>query len=278
MEIVGQNPNARIQGELFFPSIPSDWGVLVLGGSSGQLDTYTAQLFADTGAIAFAQRWFGRSGLPSEIRDVPLELFIEGIQLLQAKGCSRIAILGRSRGAEAALLIAENCAHVQAVFAISPSSVAWAGTGMDGAPSWTFRDSAIPFVPYDLSWWNEPRMGLVEYREYHQRSLRLDPQATARATIRVERMQAELVLVAGGADTLWPSDEFANSIAQRLSAHGRTSTVLIHPDAGHRILLPGEKTPRSTRHAHGGDDAADAELGSVAWETIVKHMRTAPSP
>ena len=262
--------NPRVQGDLFVPSHPSGWGVLVLGGSSGRLDVHAARLLARAGAIALAQHWFGQPGLPGEIRDVPLELFMEGIDLLESRGCSRVAVLGRSRGAEAALLVAVNDNRVRAVFAISPSSVAWAGAGLDGRPSWTLRGEVIPFVPYDLSWWEQPRQGLIEYREYHERSLNMDPQATAQAHIQVERMRAELILVAGGADALWPSDPFARSIAQRLRDHGRTCQLLCHPEAGHRVLLPGETTPKSQLHAHGGSDHADAELGEAAWNAIVE--------
>jgi uncharacterized protein len=263
----------RVQGDLFRPSRSNGWGVLVLHGSSGRLDIQSARLLANAGATAFAQQWFGQPGLPVAIRDVPLELFFEGVDLLESKGCSRIAVLGRSRGAEAALLLAVYDKRVKAVFALSPSSVAWAGTGLDGGPSWTFGAEAIPYVSYDLSWWNESRQGLIEYREYHERSLRIDPQVTARAHIPVERTQAGIVLVAGEADALWPSDAFAQSIAQRLRDHGRTCDLLLHPEAGHRVLLPGEVRPRSQLHAHGGSDRADAELGAVAWEAIVKCMR-----
>jgi hypothetical protein len=43
----------------------------------------------------------------------------------------------------------------------------------------------------------------------------------------------------------------------------------VHPDAGHRILLPNETTPRSTLHAHGGAEAADRALGQAAWGTML---------
>ncbi len=176
VERVNDPLHPTLQGDLFLPTHPNGWGVLVLNGSSGRLDEHTARLFAGAGAVAFAQRWFGQPGLPAEIRDVPLELFREGVDLLLSKGCSRIALTGRSRGAEAALLAATNDERAKLVVAVSPSSVAWAGTGTDGRPSWTLGGRAIPFVSYDLSWWNEPHQGLVEYREYHERSLRMNPQ------------------------------------------------------------------------------------------------------
>lgn len=212
----------RVKGSLYAPSHPNEWGVLVLGGSSGRLDTHAAELFARAGATVVAQNWFGQLGLPEQICEVPLELFMEGIDVLASNGCSRIAVLGRSRGAEAALLLAVNDDRPCVVFAISPSSVAWAGSRPDCGSFWTLEDKDIPFVSYDLSWWAQPHESPVEYREYHERSLRLDPSATARAQIQVERTLAELLLVAGAADALWPSDTFANSIAERLRAHEKT--------------------------------------------------------
>jgi len=131
VEHISDAQHPTLQGDLFVPSRPNGWGALVLAGSSGRLDLHAARLLANGGAIAFAQRWFREPGLPSEIRDVPLELFMAGIDLLESKGCSRIALLGRSRGAEAALLVAVNDRRAHAVFAISPSSVAWAGSGLD---------------------------------------------------------------------------------------------------------------------------------------------------
>jgi acetyl esterase/lipase len=274
VEHISDAQHPTLQGDLFVPSRPNGWGALVLAGSSGRLDLHAARLLANGGAIAFAQRWFREPDLPSEIRDVPLELFMAGIDLLESKGCSRIALLGRSRGAEAALLVAVNDRRAHAVFAISPSSVAWAGSGLDGRPSWTLGGKEIPFVPYDLSFWGElPREGgLVRYRDLYERSLRNDPGVTERAFIQVERMRAKLILVAGEADALWPSDTFARALVQRLRDHGQASTLLLHPDAGHRILLPGDTTPRSQLHAHGGSDRADIELGEAAWRAIVECM------
>lgn len=79
---------------------------------------------------------------------------------------------------------------------------------------------------------------------------------------------ADLILVAGGDDALWPSGYFARQILQSRQAHGRQATLIFDKDAGHRILLPGETTQRSKLHAHGGSDEADAKLGQNAWRAI----------
>jgi acetyl esterase/lipase len=88
------------------------------------------------------------------------------------------------------------------------------------------------------------------------------------ATIAIEKARARVILVAGGDDALWPSDLFARTLAQRLEAAGKRHVLLIHPKPGHRVLLPGETTPRSAVNAHGGSDEADQTLGLAAWNEI----------
>jgi uncharacterized protein len=77
-----------------------------------------------------------------------------------------------------------------------------------------------------------------------------------------------IVLVAGGDYLHWPSELFARSLAARQAAAGKSASRIFHPEAGHRVLRPGEMTPRSTRHAHGGSDSADKTPGRAAWDAI----------
>ena len=84
IEPVSDALHPRVLGDLFLPSVSNGWGVLVLHGSSGRPDAHSARLLADVGATVLAQRWFGQPGLPAEIRDVPLELFREGVDLLES--------------------------------------------------------------------------------------------------------------------------------------------------------------------------------------------------
>ena len=83
----------------------------------------------------------------------------------------------------------------------------------------------------------------------------------ARPPFLSRQFQRRFVLVAGGDDALWPSLDFAHSIVRRRKDAGKITRLVSAPDAGHRILLPGENTPRSKAHAHGGNDDADARLG-----------------
>jgi len=255
-------------------------GVVVLSGSSGRVDVARARLFAGQGTSALALQWFGGEGQVPGICEIPLETFFAATDFLVGLGCRRIVYVGTSKGAEASLLAAVHDPRIDAVVAISPTSVVWGniGPGRDGASwpersSWTLKGIPCPFVPSNPDWSAEYVDGLASYRGLFQRSLQTFRDEASQAVIRVEAISAEIVLVAGGDDALWPSLDFATSIVQRRRDAGKVTHLVSAPDAGHRILLPGETTPRSALHAHGGNDQADARLGQDAWELIRELLR-----
>ncbi|WJI37261.1 MULTISPECIES: acyl-CoA thioester hydrolase/BAAT C-terminal domain-containing protein [Mesorhizobium] len=252
-------------------------GVVVLSGSSGRVDVARARLFAREGASALALQWFGGEGQVPGICEVPLETFFAATDHLAGLGCRRIVFVGTSKGAEASLLTAAHDSRIDAVVAISPTSVVWGniGPGRDGIAwpersSWTLEGLPLPFVPTDPSWNASHVDGLVSYRGLFEHCLTNFWEEAARAAIPVEAIPAEIVLVAGGDDALWPSLDFAEAIVQRRKDAGKATRLVSAPDAGHRILLPGETTSRSISHAHGGNDRADADLGREAWGYIRK--------
>ncbi len=250
-------------------------GVVVLSGSSGRVDVARARLFAGEVASALALQWFGGEGQVPGICEIPLETFFAATDHLVGLGCRRIVYVGTSKGAEASLLAAAHDPRIDAVIAISPTSVVWGniGPGRDGTSwpersSWTLKRVPLPFVPSNPNWSAEYVDGLASYRGLFQRALQTFGDEASQAAIPVDAISAEIVLVAGGDDALWPSLDFARSIVGRRSQAGKTTRLVSSPEAGHRILLPGETTPRSGSHAHGGNDHADASLGREAWGYI----------
>lgn len=269
-----------VQGILLRPERCNELGVVVLGGSSGRIDVARGTLFAERGAVTLALRWFGGDGQVAGICKVPLETFIAATDRLVSEGCKQIAFVGTSKGAEAALLTAVNDHRLGVVIAISPTSVVWGnvGPGRDGEvwpqrSSWTYRGYSLPFVASDPYWQREYRDGLISYKSLYEQSLRRFATEASGAAIPIERARADVVIVAGGDDALWPSEMFAKAIAARLAAYGKQVRLVVNPEAGHRVLLPGETTPRSSLHAHGGNDQADSALGQAAWNAIAEILQ-----
>lgn len=251
--------------------------VLVLSGSSGRVETDRVRLLASRGAAALSIRWFGDPGQPPGICEVPLETFSPALDRLSGLA-ENLAVVGISKGAEAALLLAARDSRIRAVAAFSPSSVVWAnvGPGDDGTirpcrSSWTANGRFVPFVPYDDTW--EPPAGDAppSYRGLYEQSLNTYADHVAAATIPVETIEARVLVTGGSDDQVWPSDTFATQIAQRRAVHGQDTTLVIGPDAGHRVTLPGEPTPGESgmTMARGGTRDAASAMGHRVWPHLL---------
>jgi hypothetical protein len=266
---------------LFRPLDPVGVGILVLLGSSGRMDVERAQLLAEHGAHAMALRWFGGEGQAPGVCEIPLEVFVRALDRLESEeGVDRLAIIGLSKGAEAAMLVACVDDRLSVTVAMAPTSVVWAnvGPGMDGEvtpyrSSWTWRGEPLPFVSYDDNWKPFEESGPISYRTLYEQSLGLDADATQAAAIPIEQAETDLVLVAGQDDQLWPSLYFAKALAERRLASECQVEVIVNPEAGHAPLFPGQEKPVASVHINrGGTLAADRELGNAAWAAISQRL------
>jgi hypothetical protein len=257
-------------------------GVLVLSGSSGRVETDRAGLLASAGvSAALTYRWFGGADGAAGIWEFPLEAFGAPVEALAAE-CDRVVLLGSSKTAEGFLLYAADDPRVDAVVALAPSHVVWAnvGPGPDGQlrpqhSSWSRGGRPVPFVPYDDD--AEPHGDPPAFVGVYAQSLVTSADRVPDATIAVERFFGDVLLVAGGDDQVWPAVESARAVEARRQAHGLPTTVVTHPHAGHRVVLPGEQVADGgQRMARGGTDAADRELGRLAWPEIRRVVGLGP--
>jgi dienelactone hydrolase len=260
------------EGILVQPDDPT-CAVLVLSGSSGRVEADRVRLLASQGAAALSYRWFGDGDLPPGICEIPLESFTPYVDRLAAIS-DNLAIIGTSKGAEAALLLAAHDPRVRTVVAIAPTHVVWSnvGPGYDGETQpwrscWTVDGKPLPFVPFDTSW-SAPDEEPVVLEPGYAQSLRVGADQVPEATIPVERIAGKVILVAGGDDQVWNSADHASRIASRRTEHGLDTTVVTHPSAGHRTVLPGEHPITGGSLAHGGTPEANAALGALAWPHI----------
>jgi uncharacterized protein len=266
-----------LEGVVVRPEGVQAVGVLVLSGSSGRVEVQRSRLLAAQGALAVSIRWFGGPGQPPGICEVPLETFTGVIDGMVAEGVEKVVLLGVSKGAEAALLLATLDSRIDAVIAISPSAYVWAnlGPGLDGRTtprrsSWTWQGTPVPFVPYDETW-KEPSPPPVAYRSHYEQSLKTFPDKASEAAIAIERSKAQVLLIAGAADLLWPSDEFAKTLFQRRENKGLPTSMVIDASAGHRPIFPGEDAPPdSPDRLYGGTLEADKALGARAWPEVLR--------
>lgn len=195
--------------------------ILAVGGSEGGFITGDAfgRMFPQEGVAVLGIAYFGVPGLPPAIDRIPLEYFIRAIDYIErhpALDANRIAIVGGSKGAELALLLASLDARIHAVCAIVPSHVVWQSARLANrpSPSWTFRGSPMPFVPYKGSLMPDSK----RIADLFELSLR-NERAVAAATIKVENINGPILLISASEDEIWPSKVMAEAIVVRLAHH-----------------------------------------------------------
>jgi pimeloyl-ACP methyl ester carboxylesterase len=211
-----------------------------------------ASRLASHGHPALALAYFGAPGLPRHLRDIPLEYFARALKLLRAQG-RPVAVLGVSRGGEAALLLGATYPQlVQGVVALVPSNVVNGSPARNGA-AWSLRGRPVPYA-----------------------AVPGDPQATEDpdALIRAERIRGPILTVSAGRDAIWPSGPYSAALHARLNRRDFPfSHRDIHiPDAGHGLgsALPYLPTPATP--AAGGTPAADHDGKAAAWPQILGHL------
>lgn len=228
-------------GLYFPPPTGHEQVVLILGGSEGGLQGSgpLARRLAEHGFGALALSYFGGAGQPQALENIPLETLEAGVDWVRRQpglGRRPLAVLGVSKGGEAALLLASRDPRLCAVVAGVPSSVVWAGIDMAHpmvpvtVASWSQGGKSLAFAPYA----DGPFRGV---RDLYERSL---VHAPPEAAIPVEKIRGPVLLVSGRSDQLWPSTPMSEAVMARLEAKrfGYAHTHLAYDDAGHAAFGP----------------------------------------
>lgn len=287
-------------GELYTPTTPGPHpAVIVLGGSEGGLypQVNEAALFASHGYVALGLAYFqgfgnneaGVAALPKVLVNIPLEYFVKAADWLKRQpgvDSRHLAIMGWSKGAEAALITAATFPkEFQAVIAFMPSSVVWSGINYGPGPinsSWTLHGKPLPFATpvINPAMFNNGKP--MRFVSTYADGLK-DTHAVEKAVIPVERIAGPVLLISAGDDQIWPSPLMASQIMQRLAAQdfAYNDESLCYAGAGHAILPPYGPTNASIvtvpggSFAFGGNPTAYAWADRDAWSEVLAFLHSA---
>lgn len=281
-----------VVGVLFVPPRCPAPAVVVLGGSGGgvQWSAFIAGLLASHGLAALALTYFGAPARPATLIRVPVEYVGDGcrwlLQNVAVRG-ERVALVGRSRGAELALQAAALLDEAGSVVGFSPSGVRWSGfdpASSRAEPAWTWRGEELPYIAPDsaavsAAWARSP----VALRAAFEKAMH-DSGAVERATIETENIRGAVLLISGSDDQMWPSEELA-----RIAFHRRTTTASSRADAhvvfaaaGHAVGQPPGLPLHDVSARHpvdgetyllGGTVASNAASGVSTWPRMLEFLR-----
>jgi len=266
-----------VVGDLFVPAGEGPRpGVLVLHGSDGQPARGQAALLAAHGFAAFAVHYFGDPDpIPDQLVDVPVEYFDAAADRLRDRGDvadRALGVYGRSKGAEAALVLAERYEWVDALVAVAPSEYRWQGIDREfeaEAGSWSADGESLPFAPFRAGPGTDADGNLVLGDVYENSVPRIPDDRLDAARIATAEVDADALLVGGGDDLMWPSATAAEALGESLAGRdGAETTVCTYADAGHAIGPPYRPTAGlgvADGMALGGTPAANARAGVDFW-------------
>ncbi|MBX9797270.1 acyl-CoA thioester hydrolase/BAAT C-terminal domain-containing protein [Sphingomonas sp.] len=248
--------------------------ILLLGGSEGGLGSSAstiARALQHYGYAVLHLSYFRAPGQPQALVRVPLEGFDAGLAWLRAQpgvDAGRIGIIGGSKGAEAALVIASRTPGLRAVVAGMPSSVVWPGFAWEATPvvgaSWTAGGRDLPSLPYGRGSFSE---GIISVYRRGLDGLRTH----ADAAIPIERSPAPVLLICGEKDSLWPSCP----MGRQLAARDARVTLLHYADAGHGVFGPplSPDDPRRNRlGALGGSAEGNNAARRDGWPKVLAFL------
>lgn len=228
--LVPLSNQGKVQSQLYLPATASAARpaplLVILGGSEGGMGMISdrraaeRQVYLDAGFALLVVGYFGLPGIPSGLDRIELSGVLQAIANTRtnpAVDAEKLSVLGVSKGAELALVLASRSAQISTVVAVVGSEVVfaspeWYSTGS----SWSWQGQAIPFVPFD--WRSALPLLQGNIRQGHEIALQ-NQQAYQQALIPVQQMQANVLFISGTADELWPSSEMSDRMMQRLQHH-----------------------------------------------------------
>jgi dienelactone hydrolase len=224
----------------FYPpqGSPKKLGVLVLGGSDGGIPSRRAKIIAENGFPTLALAYFKTKRTPEYLDMIPLEYFDKPIEWLiknEYTQGGKIIVIGESKGAELALLLASRKPEISGVVAFVPSAVVFQGMPKVFWPprsSWSSMGKQVPFVPFNLNNLSDKNNVL----SIHRNSLK-QQEAVKKASIPVNKIKGPVLLFSAANDAVWPSAEMSDMIMRTLrdQKFGYAYEHITYDNAGHTM-------------------------------------------
>lgn len=197
--------------------------IVGLGGSEGG-NAWTSDYWKKTrdqfikkGYSFLAIGFFGAKGTPDTLNKIAIEDVYNAIKIatkIKKVNKKKIAIIGGSRGADLALLLASYYKDIDCVVSIVGSNAVFPGhTNHFTTSCWTYTNKELPFVPV-----NEEAVPFLMKRDLRGtfEAMLKDTIAVEKATIKIENIKGAIFLLSATKDEICPSTPMAEMMVARL--------------------------------------------------------------
>lgn len=203
--------------------------VVGLGGSEGgnpwASDYWkkTRDQFIEKGYAFLAIGYFGCKGTPDALNKIAIEDVYNAIEMASKNkyvNRNKIAIIGGSRGADLALLIASHYKEIDCVVSIVGSNAVFPGhTDHFTTSCWTYQNKELPFVPV-----NDEAVPFLMKRDLRGtfEAMLKDSVSVEKASIKVERIKGSVFFLSATEDEICPSTPMAEMMIERLKRNNFT--------------------------------------------------------
>jgi len=293
LEIKSQQITDGFVGELFYPDAPANKTIVWLAGSGGGLgiNSLVCAPLASHGFNVLSLPYFGEKGLPAQLSRVPLEYFERAFAWLMKNPITtgkEIQILGMSKGAELALILASHHPFITKMVLWAPHAYCFQGIAYKNESSWTLAGRDLPYIRLRNGWVyanmldgffkNKP----FEFASIYKKVIAL-AQNREEARIKVEDAQTDLLLFTSKQCGMWNTYDGSLQIMETLRKNNYPHfyDLIVYEDAGEPYLVPyvipaGESemkfAPRLVLRL-GGSLEGNAHTRADAWEQTVAFFK-----
>lgn len=249
------------------------------GGNGWTRKRWQAQRarFEQAGYAFLALGYFGLQNTPEKLDRIALEGVHRAIFEAQSRpevSDQCVIVIGGSKGAELALVLAANYPDIDAVVGLAPGDTVFAAhTEAMVTSSWAIEGKPLPFAPVPWS----ATLDLISGNILAVIERTLADEAASAAAIPVERIAGPILLISARGDEMWPATAMSERMMARLDAHGFAhAREHVAVDGGHAAVIEHfdrveDFLARTVARLPGCDPAAvDVPAAAVAIATTTR--------
>ncbi len=247
--VVSKIDQGVVQGYHFKPNKPNGkQTVITFSGSEGGIDSLRSTFLAENGYDVYALYYFGKKNLNKELVEVELSIFEDMLKYVRSetRNAEKVTLIGSSKGAEMSLLLAQYYPDdVDSLVLYAPSAYVWPGLSWEDRTersSWKYKGEPLKFLTeQDIGFLPQVQSMINSIlNKPMDVSLRYDKVIEDEAKITeflipTDKLQAQVLMFAGGQDELWNCVRMGEMLREQL---GAKASLHAYPEAGHVFFGP----------------------------------------